>query len=353
MKILLLGEYSGFHGNLKAGLIELGHEAIVAASGDGFKKLKVDIDLGGTAPNFMGKIKRIVYPFLKHRSLTGFDVVQFVNTNPLVVFPLNKHLYQMILSSSKRRFVAACGDDYEYYQSLKLFKYHPYSVIFNNEVPENIVYSRLHKRIHDTVIRNVDGVIPSMFDYALGYKSHAKVRATIPLPIDTKAVPHIDNKIKNNKIHFFHGINRTFFKGTRVINEALDRLKSNYPNDVKVTVSGNMPLQQYLEVLKTSNVVLDQCKGYSYGMNALYSLAQSKMVMSGSEPEAIKNLGIEPIDCPIVNITPSVNQIYSQLLATLDQKNNISDIGEKSRKYVEKYHDSLKIAQKYINAWQE
>ena len=37
MKILLLGEYSAIHKNLREGLISLGHEVNLASNGDGWK----------------------------------------------------------------------------------------------------------------------------------------------------------------------------------------------------------------------------------------------------------------------------------------------------------------------------
>ena len=45
MRILLVGEYSGFHNALKHGLTSLNHEVKIVGDGDGFKKLPVDIDL--------------------------------------------------------------------------------------------------------------------------------------------------------------------------------------------------------------------------------------------------------------------------------------------------------------------
>ena len=45
MKILLVGEFSGVHNNLKKGLIELGHDVILAADGDGFKSFGYDLRL--------------------------------------------------------------------------------------------------------------------------------------------------------------------------------------------------------------------------------------------------------------------------------------------------------------------
>lgn len=45
MTILLLGEYSALHKNLKEGLNELGYEALIASDGDGWKNIPRDIDL--------------------------------------------------------------------------------------------------------------------------------------------------------------------------------------------------------------------------------------------------------------------------------------------------------------------
>lgn len=45
MKILLLGEFSGLYTNLKAGLLELGHDTVIASGGDIWKNIPRDIDL--------------------------------------------------------------------------------------------------------------------------------------------------------------------------------------------------------------------------------------------------------------------------------------------------------------------
>ncbi|WP_197723397.1 hypothetical protein [Thiomicrorhabdus aquaedulcis] len=82
MKILLLGEFSALHKNLKEGLVELGHEAVVAASGDGFKKVPVDISFDSNLPGVFGKIDRKLKPLYLLNKLNGFDVVQLVNPYP-------------------------------------------------------------------------------------------------------------------------------------------------------------------------------------------------------------------------------------------------------------------------------
>ena len=55
MKILLLGEYSGIHKNLKEGLVELGHDCVVASAGDNWKKISTDINLESIFKGLVGK----------------------------------------------------------------------------------------------------------------------------------------------------------------------------------------------------------------------------------------------------------------------------------------------------------
>ena len=352
MNILLFGEYSGLHNNLKNGLQKLGHSVKIAANGDGFKKLESDISLGSSSPNLYGKLERLILPFLKIKDFEGYDITQFINSNPLTVCTVNKLLSKKILSFKGKKFLLACGDDPVFYQNLSKFRYHPYSSVENDNLNHIPTYSKTYVDIHNLFVESVDGIIPAMIEYADGYRKHPKIQSTIPLPIDTENIIYKDNII-NSKIHFFHGLNRPFFKGTSIIEEALKRLESKYPNDVKITIAGNMSQKEYLTVLDSVNVVLDQCKSYSYGMNTLYSLSKGKLVMSGSEPEALEELGIDESKCPILNIQPDVNQIYEQLVLLLEKRNEIRDLGYDSRKFVEKYHDSEIIAKKYIEIWQK
>lgn len=352
MNVLLFGEYSGLHNNLKVGLEKLGHSVKIAASGDGFKNLASDISLGCSSPTFYGKMDRLITPFLKLDDLKGFDVTQYINTNPLTVCKLNQYLYSKIMSFSPKNYVLACGDDPVFYQNLDKFRYNPYSSLEDTGINNIPNYNRTYVDIHDFFLKEVDGIIPVMIEYAEGYKKHSKLEKTIPLPIDTEGIKYAENVV-GKKVHFFHGLNRTFFKGTPIISAALDKLKLNYPNDVEVTIAGNMSQKDYLNVLNSANVVLDQCKGYSYGMNALYAMAKGKIVMSGSELEALNELNISKENCPIINIQPDFNQIYEQLTLIVEKRDNIKDMGQESREFVQKYHDSKIIAEQYIEIWQK
>ncbi|HGE5982512.1 TPA: glycosyltransferase, partial [Vibrio cholerae] len=78
MKILLLGEFSALHKNLKEGLVELGHDVTIAASGDGFKRIPADISFESNLSGILGKVQRRILPLLSLSEMKDFDVVQLI-----------------------------------------------------------------------------------------------------------------------------------------------------------------------------------------------------------------------------------------------------------------------------------
>lgn len=110
-----------------------------------------------------------------------------------------------------------------------------------------------------------------------------------------------------------------------------------------------MPLKDYLKVLEETNIIVDQSLSYEYGMNAVYSMAMGKVVLSGNEPECQKEFG--RTDIPVINILPSVEDIYNKLEKLVIDKKSVIEIGEKSRMYVEDFHHHVKVAQQYVDTW--
>ena len=79
MRILLIGEFSGVHNNLKKGLTILGHKVTLAADGDGYRGFGYDIRLTLYKGLIWGKIKNILYFLINLRKFIGYDVIQFIN----------------------------------------------------------------------------------------------------------------------------------------------------------------------------------------------------------------------------------------------------------------------------------
>ena len=129
MKILLLGEFSGLHNNLKDGLIDLGHEVVIASAQDGFKKIPVDINFESNLPGFLGVIGRnIMNPIINLHKLVDFDVVQIMNPFQFYIKSLpSAYFLDQIIKNNKKTFLLAAGSDaYFWRNGKKLLKYGPF-----------------------------------------------------------------------------------------------------------------------------------------------------------------------------------------------------------------------------------
>ena len=142
MKILLVGEYSRLHNSLKEGLIALGHEVNLIASGDFFKNFPADIKLKRKFDTgFARKIKigihllsgfDITSYYLKQQffahadELKNYDIVQLINEKPIgIALPYERTIVSFLKQHNKKLFLLCCGTDYLSikYAHDKKFKY--------------------------------------------------------------------------------------------------------------------------------------------------------------------------------------------------------------------------------------
>ena len=198
------------------------------------------------------------------------------------------------------------------------------------------------------VEETADGIIPIMYEYAVGVRERTNCRKTIPLPFDSKKVEFQGNKFRD-KVVFFHGLLREKDKGTDYIREAFKIIKEKYPNDVECIMAGHLPLQEYLEVLGKTNVLVDQCKEHCWGLNACYAMAQGKVVLGGASRNSLKEFGLKK--SPLVHIKPNVQQIVSQMEIVLEERKRLEDWGCESRSFVETFHNHIDIAERYVKEW--
>ena len=369
MRILIIGEYSGFAKNLSLGLKSLGHYVLTFTWGDGFKNIKQDNTVFLDCSNYhVSKFKirgswrikslfqsfRLIFQVYSFDRNALFDIIFVINAaflrkeykfwNPRFSKAM---LYHLLKDKDRSKiYLSACGNDYVYNSYMRnltkisSYEISKYESMLKKELDFFSYYTKYVKK-----------VIPICFDYAVAYRNNQLVRnlklyKTIPLPIDVSNIKDSNNL--SERIVIFHGINRPE-KGTKIIMQAMCQLKDKYPNEVDILAKGRMPLDEYLKLMSIVNIVIDQCHSYSYGMNALYAMAMGKVVLSGNEPECSQEYGID--DIPVINIRPAVDQIYAELEKLILNPQSILEIGEKSRRFVEKYHDSKRIAELYISAF--
>lgn len=364
MNILIIGEYSGFSKNLAIGFRELGHEVVVLASPDGWKKIRpVEGSILYPMPHnikigkfiirrtwiFRGMLnylhfKRDIRKFQGH-----FDAALIINCEFIRLrFDFTRSLFtckelRKVMKDGTNIFLSACGDDMIYLKQLPYLKYHPpidYSKIY---------FKRRLRKIFYKTVNTVTGVIPVLYGYAEAYRHFSgqfnlRVLPTIPLPI--KTFPDGFKNDFGDKIVIFHGLSRRC-KGGEFIVPALERIQKDFPNRVEVIMQGGLPLEEYLLIMKKTNILVDQCWGYGYGMNALYAMSMGKIVLSGNEPENEQEFGCK---APVINIRPDVDDIYLKIkaLISLSTEDLISKAHE-SYEFCCRFHDAKVVAKQYVD----
>lgn len=365
MKILIIGEYSGFASNLALGFKKLGCEVVILGNLDGWKKIDSgegtilypvkNITIAGWTIRrtwmFSGIYSHFKYylPNIK-RFNACFDVAIVVNYEfvrldyEIWSSRISYNDLKKILKKDGKIYLTACGNDMPYLKNASNLRYSPYSSIARNRY-----FERRLMKLFDQTLQNIRGVIPVMYDYAVAYRCIQKeyfvnVLPTIPLPINVDTFSY-DNII-GNKIVIYHG-KVSSVKGGKFIIPALEKLQNLYPDKVEIVLHEKMPLQKYLMELPKANIVVDQCLGYSYGMNAIYAMAMGKIVLSGNESECEQEFGCK---VPVVNILPDSDDIFNKLEKLIMQPQEVlSKMSLDAYNFVQGFHSDVLVAKQYLD----
>ena len=270
-------------------------------------------------------------------------------------FPRGAGLNEILIRKLRRKvphlFLSACGDDAFYVQKgIRRLRYNPIddAAIIDFGLERHPLTSTEDARWNGELAAMVDGVIPVMYDYEVGYAGQPNLCPAIPLPVNIHKVQMLPNE-PTGRIVVMHGAGRPGFKGTRFVLEAFDILNTKYPADFEFIHVANLPIADYLKLMERVNVVVDQTSGYSCGMNALFALAMGKVVLSGAEPESTRLYS--GASTPVRNILPNAHSIVEQMEAVLAVRSRLSEIGMEGRRFVEEHHDYRSVAQRYLDTW--
>ncbi len=377
MKILLIGEYSRLHNSLKEGLQKLGHNVTILGFKDGFKDFPVDFPLEKKWDSgFRKKIKLAlliltgfdISSYLTYRQFwknkkkfKGFDVVQLINENSFFCdYTHEKKILEYLFKHNQKVFLLSAGDDYMY-------------VNYNFEHPQNpsivqpylagkladAAFSNVLKfrtkafeKLHNYIYENIQGVIATDLDYHLPLQNHPKYLGLIPSPMNVDTFPKKEVVI-NERIVIFHGINREsyFKKGNDYFEKALEIIMKKYDTKIDVFVTENVPYNDYINRYNQAHILLDQLYGHDQGSNALEAMAKGKVVFTNASTIFEKHYKLT--EKVAINALPDVDYLVSELSFLIENPTEIIAIGKRARAFIEKEHDYLKIAAKFLAIWQK
>ena len=122
MKVLLIGEYSGVHVNLKKGLAKTHPEVQVTlvSNGDRFKNFDRDIDIRGYESNlYLYTATRLIKELnFILQSDKFYDVIQIINPDIFSRFLPLQWVYKILRKKCNKFILLAAGDDYYFLEGL-------------------------------------------------------------------------------------------------------------------------------------------------------------------------------------------------------------------------------------------
>ncbi|MEO6174083.1 MAG: glycosyltransferase [Flavobacterium circumlabens] len=375
MRILLVGEYSRLHNSLKEGLEVLQHDVTIIATGDSFKQFPVDYSI---FPRYFMDNKLLVFLnkilfrlfkldlplaekgirfWLFLPRLKEYDVVQLINSNAIETYPFfSKFLLKKLFRQNKKSFLLVCGEDTPIIdfmlkdslaysiltpllQDRKLASYYRFSLKYTQ---------KKYRDLYDFVSESVSKIIVSDLDYKIPLRE----KTLIPNPVNTTKIAFepLDSVYK---VIIFLGVNNTssIKKGTIYFEKALEVILQKYGDKIGIIKTENAPYKQYITLYNHAHILLDQVYSYDQGYNALEAMAKGKVVFTGAETEFTNYYNLTERVC--VNALPDVDYLVSELSYLIENPEEITAMGKRARSFIEKEHDYVKIAEKYLNVWNE
>lgn len=358
MRILLIGEYSNVHATLAKGLRKLGHSVTVASNGDFWKNYPRDIDLQ-RKPGKLGGIALMAKILTTLPRLRGYDIVQLIS--PMFLELKAERLfsiYKYLRRNNKKVILGAFGMDYYWVNECitqKPLRYSDFNIGDELRTDEDAMKERrdwidtAKEQLNKFIAEDCDAIVTGLYEYYACYEPNfPKKTSFIPFPIENKESTPQSSSIIPHSPRVFIGVskNRSAYKGTDIMLRAAEDIKAKYPDKMELQVACGVPFNQYITMLNSADIILDQLYSYTPAMNALEAMARGTIVVGGGEPENYEILGEQELK-PIINVQPNYESVYHELEQLILHPERIPQLKQQSVEYIRRFHDHIKVAQQY------
>lgn len=386
MRILLVGDYSSVHLELRNYLKSQDYDVTLVSDGDSYKNFERDIDLKkseniiikhllknrlfrtlyniySTVITYLG-LKGLLFYFKKKKQISklkSFDIIQLMNTIPIEEFgSIASYLFikQLLKQNPNAQlFLVAAGDDYEWVSknlkdnvksyfvnlNLKTLKYYLFSLRY--------IYGFYFKKLHTFILKNSNGIIPIIYDYYRCYQDNPKCKDIIPIGLssDKFIAP---TEVLNYPIKIFHGWQKgkDLRKGNILLHEAALKLQHEFGFDkIEYNMVQSVPYSKYITLYSDCDIFLDQCYSFGRGVNGCLGMAKGKIVVSGFELEK----GLPNNEKIGVNAKPNIEYLYQELKKIVNNQKQLLQMKNNSYRYATQNYLIQNVANKYLKVWLE
>lgn len=157
--------------------------------------------------------------------------------------------------------------------------------------------------------------------------------------IQSKSTPFFST----GKIRIIHAPTQRITKGSYFILEAIDKINSEYPGRIEFILIENMPYQKAIEIYRTADLVIDQLLIGWYGGLAVEVMKMGIPVMAYINEDDLEFVLPDMVaEMPIINA--NTENIYKKLKQIVVDRDFLIDCGDRSKLFVEKWHNPLFVA---------
>ncbi len=267
------------------------------------------------------------------KALLKYKVFHFHFGHSLL--PLNVDLF-FIKLFGKKAFMEYHGSDIRRKSIFGKNKY-----VFDNQALEDQISFRKQKRIS----RYISGIIvhdaelaESLFDF--GVPVHV-----LPLRLDLVAFQPVYPEKHNNPLLIIHSPTNESIKGTKFVIDAVNTLATKYPIEFKL-LSG-MHNQEVKEYFAKADIIIDQLIIGTYGMVSIEGMAFGKPTICYLRDELFIMQENKP---PLYNANIyTIREKLEELIVNYKMR---LDLGQMGRQFVERIHDSEKVAEQAIKIYE-
>jgi|LSQX01.2.fsa_nt_gb glycosyltransferase involved in cell wall biosynthesis len=283
-----------------------------------------------SAYNDKQKLKQDQLKILQN-AINKYDLFHFHFGSSLT---LDKSDLMVLADHSKKMFMHYWGSDVRLYsKAAKLSKFVAVKTIDEDAIKRNIELCA--KYIDHCIVGDYE-----LYEYVKDYYNNVHV---LPVAIDLEKFP-VKEAQENERPVVVHAPTSQAIKGTEHILKAVQELKQKY--DFEFILVSNKSNECAKAIYRQADIIIDQLLIGCYGVFAVESMAMGKPVISWISDFMKEKY---PKDLPIFIANPE--NICQQLESLLKDKQLRKDIGQKGRKYVEKYHDMNLVSRKLLDLY--